>query len=87
MGWSSHDSHDHKKHCWLAMSGQLARLVEAKDWPAVEMLVKSRYPDMYLGTVEGLRIYWMPKGTTFEISEHDGYERIEIKGQDYFHAA
>lgn len=87
IGWSSHDSRDHKKNCWLAMNGQLARLVEAKNWPAVEALVKSRYPDMYLGTLENLRIFWISKGTTFEISEHDGYERIEIKGQDYFHAA
>ena len=87
IGWSSHDSRDQKKNVFLAMNGQLARLVEAKDWPAVETLVKSRYPDMYLGTLEYLRIYWMPKGTTFEITEHDGNERIEIKGQDYFHAA
>ena len=84
IGWSSHDKHDHKRNCFLAMNGTLASLAETMNWSSVEALVKSRYPDMYLGAVEELRIHWMPKGTTFEITEHDGYEKIEIKGQNCF---
>ena len=86
-GWSSHDSRSHKQNCFLAMNGQLARLVENKNWTGVESLVKERYPEFYLGNLEDLRIRWVPKGTTFEIENYDGLERIEIKGEDFFHAA
>lgn len=87
IGWSSNDSGNTKKTQFLALNGQLARLVESKDWVGVEALVKSRYPDMYLGTLDCLRLYWVPKGTTFEINAHDGKERIDIRGEDLLHAA
>ena len=57
IGWSSRDSREHKRNCFLAMNGQLARQVEAQNGQAVEALVKTRYPDMYLGNVEDLKIY------------------------------
>ncbi len=85
IGWSSH-GHDNKKARFLALNGRLARLVEAKDWVGVEALVKARYPDMYLGSVDALRIQWVNQGTLFEITERDGYETIHIKGQDYLQA-
>lgn len=82
IGWSSHPRDPaHKK--FLALNGQLARLVEAKNWEKVTELVQSRYPDSYLGSVELLQICWMPVGSLFEITEHDGYEQIEVKSNDF----
>lgn len=86
IGWSSHEAHDPVRTRFLALNGKLARLVEAKDWTAVESLVKSRYPDMYLGSVDALRIQWVKRGTVFDITERDGYESINIKGSDLLQA-
>lgn len=84
-GWSSHDASGEQAR-FLALNGQLARLVEAKDWSSVETLVKSRYPNMYLGTIEELRLYWLDQGTVFDITEHDGYETINIQYRDFLQA-
>lgn len=85
IGWSSHDK-DNKKTKFLSLNGQLARMVESKDWKGVEELVHSRYPDMYLGSLENLRIEWLDQGTIFEITEHDGYESIHINSREYMQA-
>ena len=86
IGWSSYHTRNSEMTRFFALNGQLARLVEAKDWKGVEELVKLRYPNLYLGDVDQLRLYWMPKGTTFDILERDGYERIDIKGDDLLQA-
>ena len=83
MGWSSYVGTSVKNPQWFATNGVLARLVEAQDWNAVRALVESKYPGQYLGTLENLKITWLPKGTVFEILEHDGCERIEVTYRDF----
>lgn len=33
--------------------------------------------DIYVGGAKGLRIYWLPVGTKFHISEYDGAESVK----------
>lgn len=40
-----------------------------------------KYPGMYLGALKYLVVVWVPQGTEFMISEHDGRESIEFKNQ------
>lgn len=82
IGWSSYPR-DKAQQKFLALNGQLARLVEAQQWDQITPLVHARYPDMYLGDVNKLRIRWMPVGSLFDITERDGYETINVKDNDF----
>jgi hypothetical protein len=38
---------------------------------------KNKYPNAYLGGVDGLEVVWIPQGTRFRITEYDGAEELE----------
>lgn len=37
-----------------------------------------KYPDAYLGGLDGLSIQWVKVGTKFRVDEYDGAESLEI---------
>ena len=41
-------------------------------------LASSKYPDAYLGGVDGLSVRWVPVGTKFRVDEYDGSESLDI---------
>lgn len=44
----------------------------------IKLICQLKYPDAYLGSVDGLRIHWIPEGTLFKVRDYDGGEHIEI---------
>lgn len=44
----------------------------------VEAYATLKWPDIYLGGLDGLTIEWVPQGTAFRVQEYDGAESIEI---------
>lgn len=48
----------------------------------LEEVAKQRYPDQYLGGLDGLTVHWVPVGTAFRIEEYDGSEGLRIR-DDY----
>ena len=44
-------------------------------------LAESKYPDAYLGGIEGLMVVWLPIGAQFSIDEYDGSESL-IRRED-----
>lgn len=61
----------------------VARMVDQEevDWVEVEKYCEEKYPDAYLGGLDGLYVAWLPVGTAFRIHEYDGSESVEIRDE------
>jgi hypothetical protein len=59
-------------------------LVDQDMWSELETYVTLKYPDIYKGGMQDLRIEWVPEGTLFKIHEYDGSESIEYKENDHW---
>lgn len=44
----------------------------------VMKIAKERYPDEYLGGIDGLTVHWIPVDTLFQITEYDGSEGVRF---------
>jgi len=72
---------------WYSWHGQeellydpnIVHWMESNDREKITAYLELKYPDMYLGGLDDLRIQWLPEGTVFRIHEYDGNESIEIK--------
>jgi len=76
-GWSTwaHDGEGEN----LLFDPMIVSCVESNDKDKLETYMAMRYPDVYTGGMEDLRIEWLPEGTLFRIHEYDGSESIEVK--------
>ena len=45
---------------------------------------EGKYPNVYLGGLEDVKIEWVPQGVGFRISEYDGSESIEYQNDSSF---
>lgn len=68
----------------------LAEMLESGDYiegnesylNKIEEVAKQRYPDAYLGGLDGLCVHWVPEGLRFRIEEYDGSESLVLE-DDY----
>jgi hypothetical protein len=61
---------------------QIADIVDRRDadWlEKVQAVATMKYPGVYLGGADDLRVKWLPVGTLFRVNEFDGNEELEIK--------
>jgi hypothetical protein len=73
-GWYSWHSveellYDPNIVCWL----------ENNEREKITSYMELKYPNVYVGDLNDLKIKWIPVGTSFRIREYDGNESIEIK--------
>lgn len=54
-------------------------LLERGEQEKLEAYVTLKYPDIYTGGMDSLKIVWLQEGTAFKIEEYDGSESITIK--------
>ena len=47
----------------------------------IEKVAKERYPDAYLGGLDGLTVHWVPEGSRFRIEEYYGAESIVFENE------
>ena len=59
----------------------IVELVEKGTWQELKTYVTLKYPDLYIGGMDDLKIEWVPEGTLFVIQEHDGNEWVELRDQ------
>ena len=52
-------------------------LVQKKDIEKMRVYAELKWPDAYLGGLEGLEIKWLSEGTKFIVNEYDGSESVE----------
>lgn len=76
-GWFSWNP----EHIELLFDPAIVELVESEQWEELKVYVTLKYPDIYMGGLDDLRIEWVPKGTLFVIQEHDGNEWVELRDQ------
>lgn len=57
----------------------IVKLVEKQQWQELETYVTLKYPGLYTGGMQDLKVAWLPVGTQFQIEEYDGSESISIK--------
>jgi hypothetical protein len=57
----------------------IARMIlDGAEETEIAVVAEKRYPDAYLGGIDGLSVQWIPIGTRFRIDEYDGAESVEI---------
>ena len=57
----------------------IVKMVEKEQWDKLKTYVTLKYPDIYTGGMDGLKVAWIPEGTLFKINDYDGSESIELK--------
>lgn len=73
-GWSTWNS----SYPDMVFCPELAKMVLDRKPPEErEKFAAKKWPDAYLGGLEGITIGWVPEGSLFRISEYDGSEAIE----------
>jgi len=60
----------------------IVKFVEKEKWEELKVYVELKYPEIYTGGMDDLKVAWIPEGTLFKINEYDGSESIELKEND-----
>jgi len=76
-GWSTWNP----RHPEILFDPAIVDFVEKEKWEELQVYVTLRYPDVYVGGMEGLTIEWIPEGVFFRINEYDGSETIETRNE------
>ena len=82
-GWSTWE-HDER----MLFDPVLAQmLLDGAGDDKIEKVAKERYPDAYLGGLDGLTVHWVPVGTRFRIEEYDGSEGLMLESEYHWSVA
>mgnify|MGYP000079222626 CR=1 FL=1 len=76
-GWSTWN----QEYPEMVFDSALASLIEEEKYSEAEFYANLKWPDIYTGGLDQIRICWLPAGTEFRINEHDGSETIEVKNK------
>jgi hypothetical protein len=60
----------------------IVKFVEKEKFDELATYVELKYPEIYTGGMEDLKVEWIPEGTLFKVNEYDGSESIEYKEND-----
>lgn len=50
----------------------------------LKTVANKRYPNAYLGGLDGLAVHWVPEGLRFRIEEYDGSESLRLESDYYW---
>jgi hypothetical protein len=50
----------------------------------ITAIAKQRYPDNYLGGLDGLTVHWVPVDMKFRITEYDGSEGLRLASDEHW---
>jgi hypothetical protein len=82
-GWYTWNN-DHPE---ILFDPAIVQLVEENKWDELKTYVTLKYPKIFIGGMDDLRVAWIPEGAMFRINEYDGDESIELKDDaDWFTA-
>lgn len=74
-GWSTWN-YEHRET--LCMDADIVQAILDGDRTKAVEIAKQKCGDFYDGGADGLIVEWVPKGTGFLITEHDGHETLRI---------
>jgi len=81
-GWSSWND-----ETAILFDKDLVQLLIKDDIEGLIKLTSEKYPNVYHGGAKNLKIYWLEKGSVFEIEEYDGSESVHIIGGRAYNVA
>lgn len=71
----------------LLFDPAIVQLVEENKFDELKTYVTLKYPNIFDGGMDDLKVAWIPEGAMFRINEYDGDESIELKDDiDWFTA-
>ena len=71
----------------LLFDPAIVQLVEENKFDELKTYVTLKYPNIFDGGMDELKIAWIPQGSIFRVNEYDGDESIELKDDaDWFTA-
>ena len=74
-GWSTWNT----EYPGMLFDPEIASMVvNGNDQDEIVKVAQEKYPDAYLGGVDGLDLHWVTVGTKFRIDEYDGAESVEF---------
>ena len=74
-------------HPELLFDPAIVQLVEEDKFDELKTYVTLKYPNIFDGGMDDLKVAWIPEGAMFRINEYDGDESIELKDDaDWFTA-
>lgn len=77
-GWSTWNTTKNGEQ--LLFDPVVVEMVEDKKGrEAILGYCENKYPNDYLGGVDGLEVVWIPQGTRFRVTEYDGAETLETE--------
>lgn len=76
-GWSTWNT-DHAET--LCMDADIVQAVLDGDLSRAAQIAETKCPDVYTGGADDLCVEWVPKGSSFEITEYDGSESLHVIG-------
>lgn len=79
-GWSTWNSRFDNS---LIFDPLLVQLILDKNYEQAIIYASNKWPQCYTGGLEQAQIKWLPPNTSFEITEYDGYERIELADKQW----
>ena len=62
-------------------------VIDGAEETEIAVVAEKRYPDAYLGGIDGIDVVWIPIGTHFRINEYDGAESIEYLNEVNWYVA
>ena len=89
-GWSTWNTQYEEDLIYEPAIVEMILMVDSDtdDWVSkATMYLTLKYPDMYIGDLTQLRIYWVPEGKEFRIVEHDGNESVEVADEQFWYTA
>ena len=60
----------------------IVKFVEKEKFDELATYVELKYPDIFKGGMQDLKVEWIPEGALFKVNEYDGSESIELKEND-----
>jgi hypothetical protein len=66
----------------LVYDPSIAEWVEKVELDKVRAYMELKYPEVYCGGLEDLRVTWVPVGERFRIDEYDGSESLVLESKE-----
>ena len=70
-----------QEHPEILFDPAIVKLVEKKQYDELATYVELKYPGIYTGGLDNLKVEWIKEGTLFRVVEYDGCESIEVNDE------
>lgn len=86
-GWSSHCYNADAKERMVFDPVIAQMILDGKAESEICAVADERYPNGYVGGIDGLCVEWVNEGAQFEIEEYDGSESVHVIGERPYYTA